>query len=83
MDADGAGEASPIRYSDHSTLVAGFGASSAKVQTALPSDRLRPIELETGAAPTASASWEYRQIESLAPYNEFMVLASVMYQLHR
>jgi len=50
---------SPVRYYDHTMLVAGFGAPTPNVQKALPSDRLKPVELASGTAAVALVAWEY------------------------
>jgi hypothetical protein len=61
-------------------LVAGFGAPTPNVQRVLPTDKLKPVELAPGTAAVALIAWEYGRIDGLAPYNEFMILVSAMYE---
>jgi len=70
----------PIRYFDSSTIAASFSAPAAKVQEALPSDKLKPVQFMPGTAAIALAAMEYRHIDSLAPYNEFGIMVPVVYQ---
>ncbi|UCG84658.1 MAG: acetoacetate decarboxylase family protein [Dehalococcoidia bacterium] len=80
VEIGGASLRFPVRYYDHSILVAGFGAPTPTVQKELPSDKLKPVELAPGTAAVALIAWEYGRIDGLAPYNEFMVLVSAMYE---
>jgi len=70
----------PVRYFDWSSITAAFPAPADKVREALPSDKLKPVQVTPGIATVALIAMEYRAVEGLAPYNEFAVMVPVMYE---
>jgi len=64
-------------YFDWSMIAAEFDAPVSKVLNILPSDKLRPIQIRTDVTSIKLIGIEYRQIDKLAPYNEFMIAIPV------
>jgi len=60
-------------YFDWSLIAAEFDAPVSPVLNILPSDKLQPIQIRTGVTSIKLIGIEYRQIDKLAPYNEFMI----------
>jgi acetoacetate decarboxylase len=67
-------------YYDWTMIAADFCAPMAAVRGILPSDRLEPIRVGSGVAKVSLMAMEYRQTNSLAPYNEFGVLIPALYE---
>jgi hypothetical protein len=61
-------------------IVAGFPAPAARIRSVLPSDKLKPVQVTAGKGAVALVAMEYGSIDGLAPYNEFTVMISVMYE---
>ncbi len=63
----------PIRYLDWACMNALFTAPVDKIRELLPSRKLKPLLLMPGKALITLMAMEYRKIENVEPYNEFMV----------
>jgi hypothetical protein len=74
------GEEIVARYYDWMLLAADFPAPMANVQKVLPSDRLKPVQITPGMAKISLWAMKYRQIDCLAPYNEFGIMIPVLYK---
>ncbi|UCG79082.1 MAG: acetoacetate decarboxylase family protein [Nitrospirota bacterium] len=70
----------PIRYEGWRCISAFFTADARAVRTALPSDKLKPLLMVPGKAVIVLMGMEYRMVDQLAPYNEFMVGVLVQYR---
>ncbi len=70
----------PARYYDTTTISASFPAPVAAVRKILPTGALKPVQLMPDVAVVNLWAFEYRHIDQLAPYNEFMVAVPVLYK---
>jgi len=70
----------PVRCYDYSMIVAAFPAPAEKVQKVLPSNKMKPVEIMPDTAAVALVATEYGRIDDFAPYNEFVIMVSVMYE---
>lgn len=70
----------PVCYIDLSRISAFFPAPANRVKDALPTERLKPVEIKPGIAMVSFTGFEYREIDRLEPYNEFGVSVPVQYK---
>jgi 15-cis-phytoene desaturase len=70
----------PQRYYDWSFMMAHFPASARKVRQLLPSEKLEPVLLVPGIAIVSMAAFQYRDMATLAPYNELAIMVPVRRQ---
>lgn len=70
----------PVRYYDWSAMMAHFPASARKLRELLPSERLKPALLWPGTGLVSFAAFEYRDVASVPPYNEFAICVPVQYE---
>lgn len=70
----------PVRYYDWSAIMAHFPVPVSAVQKLLPTSKLKPAQLLPGTAILSMVAMEYRQIADVAPYNEFGIMAPVLYE---
>ena len=72
----------PFCYIDFSRMSASFPVPTNKVKDALPTERLKPVEIKPGIAMIRFAAMEYRETDRdwLESYNEFGVSVPVQYQ---
>jgi hypothetical protein len=70
----------PFCFIDLSRMSASFSAPANKLKGALPTERLKPVEIKPGIAMVSFAGIEYREIDRLKPYNEFGVSMPVHYK---
>ena len=64
----------PFLYYDFSRITATFPAPIPKIQKALPSEKLEPVEIQPNTTLVTFVAYEYRKMEGIQPYNEFGVV---------
>jgi hypothetical protein len=67
-------------YYDWMMIAADFCTPVSAVKKVLPSERLQPIQVFPDTVCVSLVAMEYRQIDRLAPYNQFGVLVPVQYK---
>ena len=65
-------------YHDWTLIAASFPAPLARIATFLPHEDLRLVETAPGQTHLTLMGMAYRQVDRLAPYNEFGILAPVV-----
>ena len=70
----------PICYFDSSRISASFPAPIVKVQKALPSKQLKPVQIKPGTTAISFSAYEHRQVEGYERYNEFGISVPVLYK---
>lgn len=73
----------PLRYYDWSMIAACFPAPAVQIQKILPGSHLKSVQLAPGIAAVHVMAFEFRQIDTLAPYNELAIMIPVDYQPKR
>jgi hypothetical protein len=73
----------PQRYYDWSFVMAHFPAPTRHVETLVPVDDLHPVEIAPTLSVITLAAFEYRQMATLAPYNEVAIMVPVRYKPRR
>nr|MDO8134205.1 acetoacetate decarboxylase family protein [Candidatus Njordarchaeum guaymaensis] len=68
----------PVRYIDQTRISVTLTASTERVRKALPSVKLEPVEINKGTTTISLMAFEYREIDSLSPYNEFGTFVPVL-----
>ena len=70
----------PLRFYDYTGIVGVFPADATKVKELLPSEKLIPYQPEANVALVALAGYEYKNVDGLAPYNEFAITILTTYK---
>ena len=73
----------PQRYYDWSFMMAHFPAPTRNVETLVPVEGLEAVQIVPGLAVISLAAFEYRQMATLAPYNEVAIMIPVRYRPSR
>lgn len=70
----------PIRFYNYTGVVGIFPADATKVKDMLPSEKLSPYQPQANVALVLLAGYEYKNIDGLAPYNEFAIAVLATYK---